>query len=77
MVATGKIEGYVHPGPTPFDIAAGCLIVEACGGRVTDMEGKPWTAFSKSIVATNGLIHEGVLQLLNNNEVMKCVEKFQ
>jgi myo-inositol-1(or 4)-monophosphatase len=63
MVATGKTEGYVHPGPTPFDIAAACLIVEACGGRVTDMEGKPWTAFSKSIVATNGRIHDGVLKL--------------
>lgn len=66
MVATGKIEGYVHPGPTPFDIAAACLIVEACGGKVTDMEGKPWTAFSKSIVATNGRIHDKVLQLFNN-----------
>lgn len=65
MVATGKIEGYVHPGPTPFDIAAACLIVEACGGRVTDMEGKPWTAFSKAIVATNGHIHDKVLQLVN------------
>jgi len=70
-VATGQIEGYVHPGPTPFDIAAACLVVEACGGKVTDMGGKPWTAFSKDIVATNGLIHDELLKVIHNLEKSK------
>jgi myo-inositol-1(or 4)-monophosphatase len=64
-VAQGKIAGYVHPGPEPFDIAAAGLIVEKAGGKVTDMQGNPWSPFSESIVATNGLIHEALLEVLN------------
>jgi fructose-1,6-bisphosphatase/inositol monophosphatase family enzyme len=53
------------PGPEPFDIAAAGLIVEKAGGKVTDMQGNPWSPFSESIVATNGLIHEALLEVLN------------
>ncbi len=66
-VATGKIVGYIHTSPTPFDIAAGCLIIEKAGGKVTDLKGKPWTAFSKSIVATNGRVHDKLLDIIKNN----------
>lgn len=65
-VATGKISGYVHPAPKPEDFAAAALIVEKCGGRVTDIQGNPWTPFSKSIVATNGLLHDPLLEVLNS-----------
>lgn len=64
-VALGKISGYVLAPPEPFDIAAACLIVERAGGMVTDIEGHPWTPFSKSIVATNGRVHEELLITLN------------
>lgn len=64
-VATGRIDGYVHPKPEPFDIAAACLIVEKAGGRVTDMCGETWSPFSSSIVATNGLIHDELISVLN------------
>jgi len=63
-VAGGKIAAYVHPNPEPEDIAAGCLIVEKAGGKVTDFEGNPWTPFSKSIVASNGLVHRQILEVL-------------
>ncbi len=63
-VARGRIDGYVHCGPEPFDQAAAGLIVQNAGGTVTDMEGKPWHPFSKSIVATNGLIHEELLEVI-------------
>lgn len=63
-VAAGRIDGYVHPQPEPFDIAAGCLIVEKAGGTVTDLQGNPWSPFSKSIVATNGKIHNQVLEIV-------------
>jgi len=65
-VAFGNIAGYVHPAPKPEDIAAACLIVENAGGKVTDIQGNPWTPFSKSIVATNGLLHDQLLSVLNN-----------
>jgi len=64
-VARGRISGYVHPHPEPFDIAAACLVVERAGGTVTDLEGNRWTSFSSSIVATNGKIHDELLITLN------------
>jgi myo-inositol-1(or 4)-monophosphatase len=63
-VARGRIDGYVHAGPEPFDQAAAGWIVRNAGGTVTDMEGKSWHPFSKSIVATNGLIHDELLKVL-------------
>ena len=65
-VAMGKIAGYVHPAPKPEDFAAAALIVEKAGGRVTDLQGNDWNLFSKSIVATNGLLHDELLNVLNS-----------
>jgi len=50
----------------PWDIAAPCLIVEEAGGRVTDFLGRPWTMESRSLVATNGLVHDAVLPLFTD-----------
>jgi len=63
-VASGKIAGYVFPKPEPFDIAAAGFIVERAGGRVTDMDGNLWNPFSRSLVATNNVIHEDLIRLL-------------
>lgn len=63
-VAQGKIAGYVFPKPEPFDIAAAGLIVEQAGGKVTDMEGNPWTPFSPSLIASNGHLHADLLRIL-------------
>lgn len=65
-VACGRIAGYVHPAPKPEDFAAAAFLVEMAGGKVTDIQGNPWTVFSKSIVATNGLLHEQLLEVLNS-----------
>jgi fructose-1,6-bisphosphatase/inositol monophosphatase family enzyme len=65
MVATGQLEGYVHPAPAPEDIAAAALLVEKAGGSVTTLSGEPWSPFSPSIVATvNQQLHGEVLRLL-------------
>ena len=63
-VATGNISAFIHPGPGPEDIAAGCLIVEKAGGQVTDSDGNSWTPFSDFIVASNGLLHEQILEAI-------------
>ena len=63
-VVTGEIDGYVHPAPEPFDHAAAGLILKTMGGKVTDLEGNPWHPFSKSLVASNGLIHDDLLSIL-------------
>lgn len=66
-VATGQIDGYVHPAPEPFDQAAAGLILKTMGGEVTDFDGNPWHPFSESLVATNGLIHKDLLKILKNH----------
>jgi myo-inositol-1(or 4)-monophosphatase len=65
-VARGHAEAYFHTGLNIEDHAAAGLIVQAAGGKVTDLEGNPWTPFSTSILATNGHIHEQLLKILND-----------
>lgn len=63
-VAQGHISGFVFLKPDPFDVAAAGLIIKQAGGTVTDVEGKPWGAFSESFVASNGAIHEELLRTI-------------
>lgn len=67
MVAAGKAAGFVHLRPEIYDVAAGCLIVERAGGKVTDLAGKPWSPHSaeKGIVASNGVLHDEILSTIN------------
>ncbi len=63
-VASGRFDGFWELGLAPWDTAAGALIVEEAGGRVTDPAGQAYTPFGPDIVASNGLIHEQMLQVL-------------
>ena len=66
LVAEGKMAGYFH-WAFPWDFAAGALIIEEAGGRVTDHTGKPlnWLAEDMRVLATNGLIHHQIIFLIN------------
>lgn len=58
-VACGRTGGFFEPCLRPWDFAAGMLLVEEAGGRVTDFEGKPLSFLKKgSLVASNGTVHE-------------------
>ena len=61
-LACGRLDGYWEPELKPWDAAAGALIVRAAGGRVTDDAGQFWSPASPSIVASNGALHEVLLQ---------------
>ena len=58
-VACGRTGGFFEPRLSPWDFAAGLLLVQEAGGRVTDFAGEP-LVFSRrgSVVASNGMIHE-------------------
>ncbi|MBO5197932.1 MAG: inositol monophosphatase [Lachnospiraceae bacterium] len=61
-VAVGRQDGYFERTLSPWDFAAGSLIVEEAGGKVTDIEGNPLDFDGPSaVVASNGLIHEEML----------------
>lgn len=57
-VAAGRFEGFWEFGLKPWDTAAGVLLVEEAGGRVTDFMGQPYRLGGPVILATNNLIHE-------------------
>jgi histidinol-phosphatase len=61
LLAAGKIEAVIESDIGILDIAALVVIVEEAGGRVTDLEGAPIGLKSKSILATNGALHDTIL----------------
>jgi myo-inositol-1(or 4)-monophosphatase len=63
-VAAGRLDGYWELRVGPWDVAAGLLMVEEAGGRVTDLDGGTLDLDAPRIVASNGLIHEQMLAVL-------------
>jgi len=61
LLASGKIDAVVESDVNILDVAACAVIVEAAGGRFTDIEGRPLTLASTSVLATNGRLHDAVL----------------
>ena len=57
-VAAGRFDGFWEFGLAKWDTAAGVLLIEEAGGKVTDFAGNPYQLGGPVILATNGLIHE-------------------
>jgi myo-inositol-1(or 4)-monophosphatase len=57
-IAAGRFDGFWEFGLKPWDTAAGVLLIEEAGGKVTDFAGNPYQLGGPVILATNGLIHE-------------------
>ena len=60
-VAAGRLDGYVEKYIGQWDYMAGALIVQEAGGRVTDYDGLDDFTQGNSVVATNGMIHQDML----------------
>ncbi|SMF90635.1 myo-inositol-1(or 4)-monophosphatase [Paenibacillus uliginis N3/975] len=67
-VAAGRLSGYWELGLNAWDVAAGALLIQESGGKVTDTEGRPYDLAVRNVVATNGAIHESVLDTLSEAE---------
>jgi myo-inositol-1(or 4)-monophosphatase len=63
-VAAGRFEGFWEVYLSPWDMAAGALFVREAGGMTTDMEGAPLSIYQKRVVASNGLMHKAMLDIL-------------
>ncbi|HJW83286.1 MAG TPA: inositol monophosphatase family protein [Anaerolineae bacterium] len=63
-VACGRLDGFWEFKLSSWDWAAGALLVEEAGGRVTDMSGSRLDPRGRDLVASNGLIHDGMLDVL-------------
>lgn len=67
-VAAGRLDGFWELKLSPWDIAAGILMVREACGRVTDFDGRPIGPYSREVVASNGLIHEEMLKVLRHGK---------
>ena len=68
-VAAGRFDGFWEVTLNPWDMAAGVLLVREAGGRVTDFIGGESSIYKKQVLATNGAIHEAMLQVLSKGFV--------
>jgi myo-inositol-1(or 4)-monophosphatase len=66
-VAAGRLDGHWEFHVKPWDTAAGALMVEEAGGRISGVVGQGWSPFDDDVVATNGEIHEELLAALRQN----------
>ncbi len=63
-VAAGRLDGYWEFKINPWDVAAGALLVQEAGGRVSDFSGRPCSVYERRILASNGLIHDEMVEIL-------------
>jgi myo-inositol-1(or 4)-monophosphatase len=67
-VAAGRFDGFYEHHLQPWDSAAGFLMVEEAGGKVTDFKGEAFSPYQPKIVATNGHIHAELLKWIHPNQ---------
>ena len=65
-VAAGEYGGFFEYYLAPWDFAAGRLIVEEAGGKVTDCSGAPLGTKASSVLATNSTLHQTLIDLLGS-----------
>src|SRR5919199_1174577 len=63
-VACGRFDGFFEEGLRPWDVAAGVLLVEEAGGRVSHYNGQLFNVYPPPILVSNGLIHEQMMRVL-------------
>jgi myo-inositol-1(or 4)-monophosphatase len=63
-VAAGRFDGFWERGLHPWDVAAGALVVEEAGGRVTTTDGGPFDSTAGRILASNGHVHNEMLAVI-------------
>ena len=68
-VACGRFDGFWEYNLHSWDVAAGYLIVQEAGGRITNFEGARYNVIERQTLATNGLIHEEMLSIIRHRKV--------
>ena len=66
-LACGRFDGFWEDGLNAWDIAAGVILIEEAGGRITDFHGAPMNIYTPKVLASNGLIHDKMMRVLGTN----------
>jgi myo-inositol-1(or 4)-monophosphatase len=70
-VAAGRLDAFWERDLKPWDIAAGALIVSEAGGQLTNMSGAPFTSRGQNVVASNGLLHPAMLEVIRRHQMTR------
>jgi myo-inositol-1(or 4)-monophosphatase len=62
--AAGRFDSFWEAELKPWDVAAGYIIVEEAGGKVTDYQGYPYSVYGNTILASNGPIHDSMSEAI-------------
>jgi myo-inositol-1(or 4)-monophosphatase len=62
------MDGFWESDLKPWDVAGGALIVSEAGGRVTGMAGEPFSSRGRHVLASNGALHEAMLELIRKHQ---------
>lgn len=65
-LARGGTEGYINLGTKTWDYAAGSILIQEAGGKITDLKGNLWSFEKNYFVASNGIIHDDLIALTND-----------
>ncbi len=65
-VAAARLDGHWELNVKPWDTAAGGLLIKEAGGDISNMRGEAWSPFKEDVVATNGKIHQELLDILQS-----------
>jgi myo-inositol-1(or 4)-monophosphatase len=76
-VAAGSLDGFWELKLNPWDCAAGYLMVREAGGTVTNLKGLPGSIYDREVVASNGLIHQQMLAVLETTTEKIRDSKFE
>jgi len=64
-VACGRFDGFFEIGLSPWDAAAGSLLIQEAGGTVTDFSGRPDFLYRPQVLATNGALHARLMEVVS------------
>jgi myo-inositol-1(or 4)-monophosphatase len=71
-VAAGRLDGFWETDLKPWDIAAGALIAAEAGGRVTDTDGAPFQSRGGHVLASNGYLHDAMLDVIREHRARRA-----
>ncbi len=73
-VAAGRLDGFWELKLNPWDCAAGYLLIREAGGKVTNFRGQPGSIYDRQVIASNGLIHDQMINVLTNDDLRLTIE---
>jgi myo-inositol-1(or 4)-monophosphatase len=63
-VACGRFDGFWEDGLSPWDVAAGALLIIEARGHVSNFKDEPFNIYNEQFLASNGLIHDAMMHVL-------------